>query len=339
MYPARSGSVVVRSAMDGSWAVTSQHSVLNPFGSFRHDGSFPASLISGSVTSRHLGEPPSDYSTSDAPSSVLEDSTHLYINMIERSDIGAVKSTKFWNESDDDDNTSEFSSIHANDDEDYDIDDDHRGNFNADCSPLPCDVTKSRGTPVQVSLKAILRLAGKPPMAPRHVKINTTSRQNQSDQQRRQSSSVQSKVGPWLQNIAHHSPDVVTPAAPTHKVHVGCYMSSVPSSFATDTYISQDDHTTASFDDHTNTFTEHTDQSCHSDRTTSRHGLPMDTLYHSHQINVTRCQPEYSVDSDATFFMQRPLTACGVARPKFNKRRGFTRQLKKIGRFFTKTSK
>ena len=334
MYPVRSASVVARSAMDGSWAVTSQRSVLNPFGSFRHDGSFPASLISGSVTSRHLGEPPSDYSTSYAPSSMLEDSTHLYINMIERSDIGAVKSTKFWNDSDSDsdDNTSEFSSIHADDDEDYDIVDDHRGNADF-CSPLPCDVTKSRGTPVQVSLKAIQRLAGKPPMAPRHIKINTASRQNQSDQPRRQSSLVH-KVGPWLQNIAHHSPDVVTPA--THKVLVECSMSSVPSSFATESYTSQDDHVTTSFDDHTNTLT---DQSCHSECRTSLPGLPMDTLYHSHQIDVTRCQPEYSVDSDATFFMHQPLTSCGIARPKLSKRRGFTRQLKKIGRFFSKTSR
>ena len=124
--------------MDQSWARRSQCVKDNPFGSFRQNGSFPASLISGSVTSRHLGAPPSDYtsSSSEAATRPLDDSTHLYINMLDRSDLGAIKSYKFWGDSVDDDATeddpdSEFSGIYSDYDDDAIVVDnfDHRGHM------------------------------------------------------------------------------------------------------------------------------------------------------------------------------------------------------------------
>lgn len=108
----------------------------HPFGSFRHKGSFPASLIGGSLTSRHLRRPSIDfhsYATStEQTDTVYDASTHIYINMIERSKL--VMSTEFRTESTHGidisvGNSSEFSGIQDECEmrlEDFCLDD-HRG--------------------------------------------------------------------------------------------------------------------------------------------------------------------------------------------------------------------
>ena len=179
-----------------SFASGASGSRKHPFGSFRHDGSFPASMISGSVTSRHLCAPPtSDYTSSEMAPDISQDSTHIYINLLDRSDDGVIKSTKFWDDDTTDgdvtiaDDTSEFSSIYSEDDI-QDIDDDHRGSMDLvgyGISFTPRDMVRA---PVQVSLSSHPVLHTKPPIAPHPVKPMLHT------------SSVHSKVGPWLQHLA-----------------------------------------------------------------------------------------------------------------------------------------
>jgi len=187
---------------------------LHPFGSFRHEGSFPASLISGSVTSRHLCDPPtSEYSEEE--SNDTQNSTHIYINLLDISDQGATKSTKFWSDdASNPDDTSEFSSIHS-DDAPLEICVDYRGTCTTEIEEYglaytPRNITRQ---PIQVSLSSHRNL-NKPPMAPRPAKT-----------------AVQSKVGPWLQQVTTPS----RPRVPTHNTTVSSTITDAPSDSATET--------------------------------------------------------------------------------------------------------
>jgi hypothetical protein len=141
------------------------------------------------------------------------------------------------------------------------------------CSYVPCDVTQIRGTPVQVSLSAVQCLKGKPPAAPRPTKQHRTS-------------SVQHKVQPWLQKLtAAHSPDV----ASANKVLAVCSMSSVPSSFATESGVSFSDHSVS------RSLVSLSGESRSSDNQPSCcDALPKDTIYQSHyqQNDFSLCPPE-----------------------------------------------
>ena len=94
-----------RTTEDDSWVCTPQKLACNPFGSFWHDGTFPASML-GATSTSHMASP-----------TISEASTHLYMNLLDRSDYGHVKTTRFWTDepydSEDEDSCSEFSSIHS----------------------------------------------------------------------------------------------------------------------------------------------------------------------------------------------------------------------------------
>ena len=191
MYPARSGSVVARSAMDGSWAVTSTAFCSQPIRFFSSRRIVPG------VTHQWFGHQSSSGGANIGllyvrRTQLRVGGQHTSLHQYDRTlrhrrsknlpSSGIIQTPIATM-------TPANSAVFTRMDDDEDIVDDHRGNLDTDfCSPLPCDVTKPRGTPVQVSLKAIQHLAGKPPMAPRHVKTSV------SDQQRRQSSSVHNKV-------------------------------------------------------------------------------------------------------------------------------------------------
>lgn len=83
--------------MDGPWV---WHSSDNSFGSFRH-GSYSRSFleIQPSVdndSSRLTPRSPQLMAPANSPSSFLEESTHIYMNLLERSDFKTTKSTKSW---------------------------------------------------------------------------------------------------------------------------------------------------------------------------------------------------------------------------------------------------
>jgi hypothetical protein len=64
----------------------------NPFGSFRHNGSFPESLFNvADKRANNQVAAPTSFSNR-----TFDDSKHLYMNMLDRSDVGTVKSTRFW---------------------------------------------------------------------------------------------------------------------------------------------------------------------------------------------------------------------------------------------------
>ena len=60
----------------------------NPFDSFRHEGDFPSSLFGYSFSSSS--------EVSDSIHISSNDSTHIYMNLLDESHSGMVKSTKFW---------------------------------------------------------------------------------------------------------------------------------------------------------------------------------------------------------------------------------------------------
>ena len=283
-------------------------SVQHPFGSFRHEGSFPSSMISGSVTSRHLLAPQPSENTSDFK--ISQNSTHIYVNTMDYSDCGNIKSTKFWNDdantTDDDDtiaddasSTSEFSSIHSGDHM-PEILDDHRGNMDFDlCYPsyqyatsfTPRDMAPC---PVQVSVSNRRVLCSKPPIAPRLDKCTLSA-----------SASVNSKVGPWLKQLRVLSSDVNTPSSTSG------YRPYEQSSGNQNTHDS--DVSPASESTHTETTFD----------------------------SVPTSTPAWSVlpiDSDTSSFMQRPMCVFGVTHRKniISTRHKFTRKLRKL---FTRSDK
>ena len=72
-------------------------SPMNPFGSFRHNGVFPKALFdqsSSGFESFDLTSPISDKISHNSNSSIFDDSSHIYINMLDRSDYSMVKPTK-----------------------------------------------------------------------------------------------------------------------------------------------------------------------------------------------------------------------------------------------------
>lgn len=104
--------------LEGRWRV--DEVLLHPFGSFRHRGAFPASLIGGSATSRHLRAASIDFqsytSNNELAESLYDASTHLYINMLDS--CNATNSRQLGNESRSESDVSineqsEFSSIHS----------------------------------------------------------------------------------------------------------------------------------------------------------------------------------------------------------------------------------
>ena len=64
----------------------------NPFGSFRHSGPLPYSVFE--ATSSFSSSP--RRASVNMSSSSFEDSTHIYMNLLDRSDYSMVKTTKFW---------------------------------------------------------------------------------------------------------------------------------------------------------------------------------------------------------------------------------------------------
>jgi len=176
----------------------------NPFGSFRHNGTFPASFISGSVTSRHLGGQQSSTYDNSTQDPIMDDSTHLYINMLDRSDVGAIKSTKFWCDSDD---ASEFSSIVA---EEEMIE--HRINmmYETNYCLSNQDRTMARELvrrSVVVSLSKMGVVTTKPPIAPKIRKQKLMKKVTTES-----AISLEDKVGPWLERVRpSECEDVQTP--------------------------------------------------------------------------------------------------------------------------------
>ena len=73
---------------------------VNPFGSFRHKGPLPCSMFEDSSSfSSSLSHKRSVYNDSSSGQSSLEDSTHIYINLLDRTDHSIVKTTQFWTRS------------------------------------------------------------------------------------------------------------------------------------------------------------------------------------------------------------------------------------------------
>lgn len=69
-------------------------SAVNPFGSFRHSGALPYSLFedSSSFSCSRIDETIISAEEGDT----LQNSTHIYINTLDQTDCGLVKSTKYW---------------------------------------------------------------------------------------------------------------------------------------------------------------------------------------------------------------------------------------------------
>lgn len=79
-------------------AVASQNdSAVNPFGSFRHNGPLPYSVFEDS--SSFSSSPVSQRTSPISHNSSFEDSTHIYINLLDRSDCSMAKTTRFWSTS------------------------------------------------------------------------------------------------------------------------------------------------------------------------------------------------------------------------------------------------
>ena len=83
----------------------SDMSGVNPFGSFKHSGALPYSLFENSSS---FGMSPSitrTISIMDTDDNTLQNSTHIYINLMDRSRISMPKTTAFWNNHSDNDTT------------------------------------------------------------------------------------------------------------------------------------------------------------------------------------------------------------------------------------------
>jgi len=75
----------------------SDMSGVNPFGSFKHSGALPYSLFENSDS---FGMSPCSTRTCSVMESndnTLQDSTHIYINLIDRSEVSMAKTTQVWN--------------------------------------------------------------------------------------------------------------------------------------------------------------------------------------------------------------------------------------------------
>jgi len=74
----------------------SDMSAINPFGSFKHSGALPHSVFedSNSFAMSPVSEKTRSYT--DCENSIFHDSTHVYMNLLERSMMTEVKATKFW---------------------------------------------------------------------------------------------------------------------------------------------------------------------------------------------------------------------------------------------------
>ncbi len=97
----------------------------HPFGSFRHNGTLPDSLFSQSYSSDSVDFGCEDSYQMAAPdnsmveSSTSHDSTHIYMNLLERSDLGNIMSTRFWTDNASGASDSDTSSSAASLIEDY----------------------------------------------------------------------------------------------------------------------------------------------------------------------------------------------------------------------------
>lgn len=83
----------------------SDMSGVNPFGSFKHSGALPYSLFENSASFGMSPRSIRTCSAMDTDDDTLQDSTHIYINLIDRSGISMVKTTPFWDTHSGDDAT------------------------------------------------------------------------------------------------------------------------------------------------------------------------------------------------------------------------------------------
>ena len=285
----RVSSAVMQPSLDGSWIWPEP--AQNPFGSFRHNGTFPESLFSDSIRSEHqLAAPVNSPSSEQSGDLDLDDSAHLYINMLDRSDIECVKSTRFWSESGYSDGTSARSSVD-------------------NLAHQDTRQSKKRA----LSSESSARLGCK---APRLTVGSVQAQQTHAP--------VQSRIEPWLQSVQASSRPVpshqLSRPVPSHQSSSrrhyslsstssstsGC-MSSIITEFESDSY--RGEPSGASDSD-------------------SVDSVPL----------TAAARTEVSIDSDATFFMQRPLVTQGITRRKMSsgKRHAIAKKLKRFSKLLSK---
>ena len=300
----------VTRATDDSWVHTPRRPVQNPFGSFRHRGAFPTSML-GTPGASGLASP-----------AVCETSTHLYLNLMDCTDQGVVKTTRFWTDEtcpSEDGSSSEFSSIHS-DNSTESLAWDHRGDLDLELTFTQSLLVSAGGSDVRspsVQRKVLPWLqAIQTPLDPASPMLGFRQRHCLEVQRSPATSNIHrtNKVFVSLNDIYDES-DITQNASEAEEgpegVFVPCSLESIPSGIFDDTGSSEIYHHSYKYKD-----------------------LPMGSITDcSHFIENTLTNTQSIIDSEATTFMEHPMVPKGVTSGKFtNRRRSLLKKLKKLFR-------
>jgi len=302
----------------------------HPFGSFRHYGSFPTSLINGSTTSRHLRAPSIDFQTyassNQATDSLYECSTHLYINMIDHSDF--VMSRQIWKESDEEidmevDNASEFSSIHSENDESDLFLPDYRGGdeywHNTEQFEHILFSRDIVGGPVKISVGDQNRNDDKPPTTSGKLLPNTSPFRKSTLSKAK----LDLNVATWLEQInLQNRKRNLTQLSTLSNIQASAIHSPSTNQFqllSTSSDLTSCDSSVAK---------------------TDNNRVACDTSRQDEETS-TFIRNQVSVNSDSISFMHRPLISCGVTDTKSVPSKGqqLFKRLRKLRKLFSKNSR
>ena len=299
--------------LDGTWAwLTMDSSACNPFGSFRQEGTFPESLFANSMLNGHQPSSPANASRSqnmdtiqeDASGCAFDDSTHLYMNTMDRSDVEDTKTTRFWidrkfcertraREQDKGTRSDAAAVVAVAASDVVTITSTNRhGSVTVDC--VRKSTQHARNTDSSSSSSRRTRPLMKTTKSSSALRAKTTIKD--------QNTTIQRKVRPWIQSLP-------TPCTADHG-DLTLYRSrgSLSSSGSSN------------------------DREPVLDRGQPSGASDSETDFH---LPNTR-NAEISMDSDATFFMQHPLVNRGVKRRKMaSKRRNLARKIRHFGRMLT----
>jgi hypothetical protein len=309
-----------------SWSNIEQR-LSHPFGSFRHYGAFAASLIAGSVTSRHLRAASIDFqshaSSNERADSVDEPSTHLYINMIDRSKV--VKSMEIWTESENGSDTSvggrsEFSSIHS----EYDamLDDFFLADHRAGDECWKCEVVTD---PIKVSLSDKTKDGDESRTVPVVMKCVPSTLGKSKHCHR----DVESNVVNWLQQLDEEN--VMT--SPSQKRHLTTSptFSNIKELALYGSTLNLSNSLSSDFENGNSGLSSTTTDD---DHRTSNHWRESGTTF-------TVIHSQYSINTDAASFTNRPLITYGVTGRKFipSKKEQFSKKIRKLGNIFKRKNR
>ena len=326
----------------------------NPFGSFRHVGKFPSSLLDDSRSSD------SQMLTPETSNSLpFEDSTHMYINLHNRSDLGMVKSTKFWEslakleESCLDDSVSEAESFGSSL---YGYDRTPRSFGDSSTDDLDCEVTlgsRSSGDGQSDSRLDDQTRSRKDVTEDFYVSYNPPSRdlsrissgnsELNSINSAQLICSVNNRMDKWIQKLTAPTKSSDQKSSET-KGSLGCLRSDFGmANHEKQPMFSFKKHSTSSVDDISSLklspisklkvkLTENSKVAACSTLDNS--------VFHFSTRNPKPCHHgnNNTVDSDASAFMQRHLVNVGVGGRKISvdRRRNLARKLRRLGKFLQK---